>query len=297
MYLQVDDIHKLNVYAKGNKNGVPVIFLHGGPGGNVDEKCEMFFDFKKHFVIFFDQRGCGKSIPFAEIKNNNIDNLVEDIEKIRKYYKIDDVVLFGGSFGSTLALCYAIKYPENVRAMVLRGIFLGRDEDVKWLYQEGASYFYPENYKIYRDFIEVEKQDDLVSAYYEKLTSEDIETRNRAAKIWSNWEMGLVNFNTPEKENCEITDKDISLALLECYYFVNHMFFLKNTYIFDNISRIKDMTIYIVHGRYDIDCRVKSAYELHEKLNNSVLHIVQSGGHSPYEKDMFKTLKTIMNGF
>ena len=100
MYLQVDDIHKLNVYAKGNKNGVPVIFLHGGPGGNVDEKCEMFFDFKKHFVIFFDQRGCGKSIPFAEIKNNNIDNLVEDIEKIRKYYKIDDVVLFGGSFGS-----------------------------------------------------------------------------------------------------------------------------------------------------------------------------------------------------
>lgn len=291
--LDTKDGYKLAVYTKGNFNSIPVIFLHGGPGGHISEESFSFFDLNKYFVIAFDQRGCGKSIPFGSVKNNTIFDSIYDIELIRKHFNIEKFIVFGGSYGSTLALAYAINYPTNVFALVLRGIFLARDEDVKWLYQEGASFYYPEAHKIFKDYISEDKQTDLVSAYYEIFVSNDEKRKKEACKIWSDYESSIIKL-IPEKINTKITNNDISIALLECHYFKNKVF-QDDNYILNNVDKIKDIKTYIVHGRYDIDCRPVGAYILHNVLPNSTLYFSDAAGHSPYDKNNFIRLKEIMD--
>ncbi len=293
--LPVSDLHSLYVEEHGNPNGIPVIFLHGGPGGCISEKCARFFDPDFYRVILFDQRGCGKSTPFAELKDNNMDSLVEDIEKIRSHLHIERWHVFGGSFGSTLALAYAIKHPEPVKSLILRGIFLGRDEDIQWLYQEGASYLFPDNFEPFKNHIEESKRDDLVSAYYEKLTHPDEAVRKAAAKKWSDWEGGIVTLLPPTNLKAECTDYDVSLATLECHYFVNHMFWDNDNYILDNIGTIQHIPTYIVHGRYDVDCRPSGAFQLHKAHKKSSLSIINASGHSSSESLLFKRLVEIMD--
>lgn len=292
-HIQVDFMHCLYVEEWGNPQGTPVVFLHGGPGGSISPQSRTFFDEEKHRVILFDQRGCGKSTPFGERKDNTPFHSVEDMEKIRQALGIERWVVFGGSYGSTLALVYGILHPERVIHFVLRGIFLGRKSDVHWLYQEGASWFYPERFAAFRDLIEPGKRHDLVSAYYELLTGKDKEKAKKAAKAWSDWESGIVRLIPPESLASD-EKSEMSLALLECSYFYHQMFWGEDNYLLNHIEQMKDIPMDIVHGRYDVDCRPSGAYELHEALPNSKLHLVEAAGHSPYDEPMMKKLREIM---
>ena len=294
--LKVSDVHTLYVEECGKSDGVPVIFLHGGPGSCITEKARTFFDPNYYRIILFDQRGCGKSRPFADLRDNTIFHLVEDIEKIRTFLGIEDWFVFGGSFGSTLALTYAIHHPNRVKALILRGIFLARREDTKWLYQEGASYLFPDVFEAFKNHIEEDKRDDLMRAYYEKLTSKEEEVRREAAKHWSHWERSVITLLPPTDLPTECTEDDVSLARLECHYFVNEMHWEEDNYILNHINKIKQIPTYIVHGRYDVDCRPIGAYELHRALEHSNLTFVDAAGHSPYEKGMFEKLVDIMDG-
>lgn len=294
-YIKTDDGHELAVYLRGNPLKPAVVFLHGGPGGQISERSFEFFDLESWYVIAFDQRGCGNSKPFASLENNTPFHGVEDINRIRQELEIETWTVFGGSYGSTLALAYAIQYPEQVTSLVLRGIFLGREEDVHWLYQEGASYFYPEEHERFRDVIQESKQADLVQAYYEIFTSNNEPKKREAAKAWSDWE-GSVVLLIPDTTlvNQEIKDSDISLATLECHFFANKMFWDDDNYILNNLERIVDIPTTIVHGRYDVDCRVSAAYLLKEKLNQATLMITEASGHSPYEEASFAALQNTM---
>lgn len=292
--LDVTDNHKIAIYRRGNPQGKKVIFLHGGPGGSISEKSFDFFDLDKWDVYAFDQRGCGQSEPFASLENNTVFHSIEDMEAIRKYYEIDSWTVFGGSYGSTLALVYGIHYPKRVEALVLRGIFLGRKEDIAWLYQDGASYFYPEVFETFRSFIDEEQRDDLVKAYYEIFLA-DGDKKYQAAKIWADWENSIVNLVAKPLASKEVTDDDISLALLECHYFANQMHWTDDNYILNRIDKIKEIPTYIVHGRYDVDCRPIGAYDLARKLDKVHLYITDKAGHSPYEETSFKKLVEIMN--
>lgn len=294
MYLfEVSDLHKIAIHERGNKDGRPVIFLHGGPGGSISDASFSFFDLEKYHVIAFDQRGTGKSEPFLERKDNTVFHSVDDIEKIRNHYGFEKVILFGGSYGTTLALSYAIKYPQNVEHIVLRGVFLGRDSDHKWLYQEGASYFYPEEHEKFKNYLPKEDQGDIIAGYQKIFNSGDDEKIKEAAKIWSDWENSITTLEKKELSK-EITKGDITMAVFECDYFYNKMFWDDDNYILNNVDIIKDIPMDIVHGRFDVDCRPCGAYELYKHLNNAHLYIVQNGSHSPYEKEIFEKLKNIM---
>lgn len=284
-YLQVDNLHNIAIYRKGNINGEKVIYCHGGPGGCIKEHCFSFFDLFKFDVIAFDQRGCGNSEPFAELKENNIYNLVEDIEKIRIHFNLGKVYLYGGSFGTTLALCYAIKYPNNVKGLVLRGVFLGRKKDIDWLYQCGAGYFFPESFDRYSSFIKGEKRSNLLKAYDDIFNSGDSYLIYEACKHWACWERSVIKL-FPEKINFaeEVTKEDISLARLECHYFINKLWFDDDDYILNNIDKLKEHKVIIVHGRYDVDCVPAGAYDLYKRLDNCDLRYV-IGGHGANDLD------------
>lgn len=293
--LETKDGHKLAIYQEGNPLGPSVIYLHGGPGGSVSDKIFEYFDLSYWNVIAFDQRGCGNSVPFASLHNNTVDTSVEDVEAIRQMYGLETMTLFGGSYGTTLALSYAIKYPQHVTNLVLRGVFLGRDEDIAWLYQEGASYFYPQEHELFKSFIEPDKQHDLVQAYYEIFKGSNHELKLKAAKRWADWENSVVLLIPQKLDNTlEASDKDISLALLECHYFANHMFWDDDNYILNNTDRIRHIPCYIVHGRYDVDCRPSGAHELAKAFEHTLVQYPSTSGHSGFEPETFEMLKGVL---
>lgn len=284
--LKVDDIHKIYYEESGNPNGVPVVFLHGGPGCGTSPTCRRYFDPSFYRIIVFDQRGSGQSTPHACLQDNDTWHIIEDMENIREELKIDKWLVFGGSWGSTLALCYAIKHPQRVLGLVLRGIFLGRREDIEWIYEVGgASNIQPEAFEKYISIIPEAERKDIISAYYKRLTSDDKVIREQAAKEWSMWEGSLVTLlPDPNLENSfgEI-NYAISMATIECHFWMNHMFWDDDNFILNNAHIIADIPTIIVHGRYDIDCRVIGAYELSKKLNHCELNIVADAGHSSGE--------------
>lgn len=294
-YLNTPDKHDLAIYDVGNPNGEVVIYLHGGPGGSINEKIFEYFDLSYWRVVAFDQRGCGNSKPFASLENNTVAHSVEDIESIRLKIGAEDVALFGGSYGTTLALAYAIKYPKSVNNLILRGIFLGRKRDIDWLYQEGASYFYPQEHHRFKSFIETTKQNDLVKAYYEIFKGDDEQLKLQAAKTWADWENSVVLLVPQTLDiHAKATPSDVSLALLECHYFANAMFWNDDNMIINNINRIRDIPCYIVHGRYDVDCTPSGAFELASHLNNCNLQFAQASGHSGFEPETQKLLTEVM---
>ncbi|QJG66336.1 prolyl aminopeptidase [Mycoplasma phocoeninasale] len=291
-YLKVDKIHDIYYEEVGNPNGIPILFIHGGPGGGISESSRQYFDPKFYRVILFDQRGCGKSTPSACIKENTTMQLVNDIEKIREKLNIDKFILFGGSWGSALSLIYAINFPERVAAMILRGVFLAREEDDIWLYQGGASYFFPQEYEEFVSFCQESKRSNIIAAYHELLNSENREIAENAAYHWAKWELGLITLNKiPEIEEI-LADKkaNLELARLENHYFYNHIFLEDRNYILNNTDKIKDIKTIIVHGRYDMDCRPIGAYLLHKKMKNSDLRIIAASGHSTKELKISEAL-------
>jgi proline iminopeptidase len=284
-FLKVSDIHTLYVEQCGNPKGRPVVFLHGGPGGGVNTDHRRFFDPDHYRIILFDQRGSGKSTPPAELKENTTWNLVQDIEQIREHLDIQDWIVFGGSWGSTLALAYAETHPERVKALILRGIFLCRPSEIKWFYQFGASEIFPDIWESYCNHIPAQERHDFVSAYYKRLTHVDLSVRLSAAKVWSKWEAATSRLLIDLKSVDEFDDPTYALqfARIECHYFINNAFFNTNNYLIENITKVKHIPTTIVQGRYDVVCPVRSAWDLHKAFPEAVLNIISDSGHAAGE--------------
>lgn len=283
--LPVSALHSLHVEECGNPTGRPLIFLHGGPGGGVDPMYRRFFNPEKWRVVLFDQRGSGRSLPFAELRENTTWDLVEDIERIRRKLGIERWSVFGGSWGSTLALAYAEQYPEAVEQLFLRGIFLLRAEEIRWFYQEGASWIFPDAWQEYLRPIPLAERTDLLAAYYRRLTSEDRRERVEAARAWSMWEGSCSRLlYDPELVARHGADAFAeAFARIECHYFVNRGFFDRDDYLLANIQRIRRIPAVIIHGRYDVVCPVKNAFDLHRVWPEAELVVVPDAGHSALE--------------
>ncbi|WP_413558827.1 prolyl aminopeptidase [Bdellovibrio sp. HCB209] len=284
-FLKVSEIHNLYYEEVGNPAGKPIVFLHGGPGGGVAPDHRRFFDPKVYRIILFDQRGSGQSTPCAELKENTTWDLVADTERIREHLKIDKWVVFGGSWGSTLALTYAIKHPERVKALVLRGIFLCRPSEIKWFYQEGASQIFPDVWDEYLKVIPQNERHDMVTAYYRRLTHEDRNIRLEAAKAWSKWEAATSRLYVDPHAVDEFDDPDfaLSFARIECHYFTNNAFFDTNNWILENVNKIRQIPAWIVQGRYDVVCPATSAWELHKAWPEANFKIIADSGHAAAE--------------
>lgn len=284
-FLKVSDIHTLYWEECGNPEGRPVVFLHGGPGGGVAPDHRRFFDPQSYRIILFDQRGSGQSTPCAELRENTTWDLVKDIETIREMLKIDKWVVFGGSWGSTLALTYAITHPEKVKALVLRGIFLCRPSEIEWFYQKGASQIFPDYWDEYLKPIPENERHDMVTAYYKRLTHEHSEIRLQAAKAWSKWEAATSRLLVDPKAVDEFDDPDyaLSFARIECHYFTNNAFFDTNNWILENVEKIRHIPGVIVQGRYDVVCPARSAWELHKAWPEAKLMIIADSGHAAAE--------------
>ncbi|CAM3239296.1 prolyl aminopeptidase [Streptobacillus felis] len=294
-YYFENDGHEIYYEVSGNEYGIPVVFVHGGPGSPMGDYAKRFFNKDKYRIIVIDQRGCGMSKPFAKMKNNNTFSLIDDMEKIREKLSIDKWIVFGGSWGSTLSLVYAINHPERVLKLVLRGIFLARDEDVDWLYKEGASYVYPEEFEKFISPLTIEERKNPVKSYLKYLQM-DLETAKKYAKVWSDWEHSCVRLIRKDNQS-EISKSDISMAIIECTYFNNNSFLPTKNYILENTNKIENIEIDIVHGRYDVDCRLIGAYDLYKQLNNANLYIIQDAGHSSLEKGITHKLMEIMEEY
>lgn len=282
--LPVDDPHMLHIEECGNPAGLPVLFVHGGPGAGCEPYHRSFFDPDVYRIVLFDQRGCGRSTPHAELKGNNTQSLVEDMEKIRQHLGIERWVLFGGSWGSTLSLIYAETYPERVLGLILRGIFLCRPEEIRWFYQEGASRIFPDYWEEFIKPIPESERGDLIHAYYQRLSGEDEIARMAAAKAWSVWE-GRCATLQPSKSVIDFFSRPftaLSLARIECHYFVNDSF-LEPNQILRDASRLSGIPGVIVHGRYDIVCPLENAWALHKAWPASELQIISNAGHAASE--------------
>jgi len=284
--LPVSDMHSIYVEESGNKHGKPVIFLHGGPGGGISSSYRQYFDPEKWRIIMFDQRGCGKSTPFAELKENTTWDLVEDIEKIRKHLGIDSWVVFGGSWGSTLSLAYSQTHPNSCKGLILRGIFLVRKKEIDWFYQEGANNIFPDRWESFLAPISPDKRNNLLKAYYEILTGDDHSKKIEAAKAWSTWEGSTVRLLLDENFIGDFSDEKFAeaFARIECHYFMNNCWFDSDNYLIENIDKIRNIPTVIVHGRYDIICPVVQAWDLHKAWPEADFHIIPDAGHSIYEE-------------
>lgn len=282
--LKVSEIHELYVDEAGNPDGLPVLFVHGGPGSACDASSRRFYDPSNYRIITFDQRGCGRSTPHSSLEENTTEDLIEDIEKIRQYLAVEQFVLFGGSWGSTLSLLYAQRYPQHVHAMVLRGIFLCRQVDLDWLYRDGANRIFPDNWDEFQRAIPEAERGDLVEAYYNRLTGEDELARMAAAKAWSAWEGNCSKLRPSAEAMAKFTKPHNAMALsrIETHYFMNKGFIEENQ-ILRNMDAIKDIPGTIVHGRYDMVCPLDNAYLLNHHWPASELHIVRDAGHSASE--------------
>lgn len=280
--LQVSDLHTLHYEEVGNPQGKPAIFLHGGPGGGTDPVYRQYFDPQEWRLVLFDQRGCGQSTPHAELKENTTWDLVRDIETLRQHLDIDQWVVFGGSWGSTLALAYSQTHPESCKGLILRGIFMLRHQELQWFYQEGASNIFPDAWEAYLQPIPLEERQDLISAYYRRLTSNDPNIQLEAAKAWSVWEATTSKLlPDPElQEKCGEDTFATAFARIECHYFMNKGFLDTEDQLMRGCDRIQHLPIVIVQGRYDVVCPVISAWELHQQLPQSELQIIADAGHS-----------------
>lgn len=289
--LKVDDIHELYIDESGDRYGIPVLFVHTGPGSGCEFDSRCFFDPEKYRIILFDQRGSGRSTPHGETRNNTTRDLVEDMEKIREFLGVDKWMLFGGGWGSTLSLVYAETYPERVLGMVLRGIFLGRQKDIDWFYQEGVSKFFPDHWEDFLRPLPADDREDLIAAYGRRLDGEDELRRMGAAKAWSRWEADCSTLHPNQRLIKHLLDSHRALARcrIGVHYFGNRCFLDENQ-VLDNISAVRDIPTIIVHGRYDMITPVESAYLLSESLRASQLFVVREAGHSATEPAIIDAL-------
>lgn len=281
--MKVSEIHTMYWEESGNRQGKPVIILHGGPGGGSAPFYRGFFDPEAYRIVQIDQRGSGNSTPHACLEENTTWDLIDDIEKVRKFLDIEKWhTVFGGSWGSTLSLAYAQTHPERTGHLVLRGICFLRPSEIDWIYQEGSSWMFPEYYEELINVLPEVERGNILHNYYRRITGNDEAEKLRCAKAWTKWEMATSKLFI-DKDNLEKGEDDIfalAFARIETHYFVNGAFFKKDDQLLEDLYKIKDIPMIIVQGRYDVVCPAKSAWELHKALPNSELIIVPDAGHS-----------------
>jgi proline iminopeptidase len=290
--IAVDPPHEIYYEQYGNPEGKPALFVHGGPGGGSSRIQSRFWDPRKYRVVLFDQRGCGKSTPHASLEQNTTWHLVADMERLRKHLRIARWQVFGGSWGSTLALAYAQSHPEAVTELVLRGIFLLRKREIDWFYQEGASRMFPDAWDSYLAPIPEQERGDLLHAYHRRLTSGDAQTRLTAAKAWSLWEAvtSTLRPNMTMQSSMGRDDFALAFARIECHYFVNAGFFEHENQLVRGVARIRHVPCVIVQGRYDVVCPMETAWLLHKAWPEAELRIATGAGHSAFEPEIVHSL-------
>jgi proline iminopeptidase len=279
--IQVSDLHTIHVEECGNPKGLTVLVVHGGPGAGSDPVLRRFFDPEKYRIVLFDQRGSGRSTPHAETQENTLSHLIQDMEQIRETLEIEKWVLFGGSWGATLSLAYAQAHPESVLSMILRGVFLCRDQDIEWLYQQGASRIFPDYWKDFLAAVSPDYRDDLLSGYHAAITGGNDLVRMAAAKAWCKWE-GSCSTLKPNQHLVEhFIDPHFALSMATmCVHYFKQRGFLAQNQLIDDCEKIQTIPTVIIHGRYDIVCCMDNAQALHDALPNSSLQVVREAGHS-----------------
>jgi proline iminopeptidase len=289
--LEVDPPHILHVEESGDPNGIPILFVHGGPGAGCMPYHRTFFDPEAYRIILFDQRGCGRSAPHAELEANTTQALVADMEKIREKLGIEQWILFGGSWGSTLSLVYAETHPERVLGLILRGVFLCRREEIDWFYQGGAARIFPDHWQEFISLIPEHERDNMVAAYYKRLTGENELARMAAAKAWSRWEGQTSTLQPSRSVVGSFTEPytAMSISRIECHYFMNDSF-LEPNQILNNVGKLEGIPGVIVQGRYDVVCPMQSAWELYNAWADSELDIIPDAGHSATERGIVDAL-------
>ena len=299
--LRVSGGHELYFEQSGNPRGKPVVFLHGGPGGGSEPKMRRFFDPQRYRIVLFDQRGCGRSLPHASLVENTTWHLVEDIERLRVHLGIERWQVFGGSWGSTLALAYAETHPGRVSELVLRGIFLLRRSELEWFYQNpgGAAALYPDLWEQYVEPIALEERSDLIRAFHRRLTSPDPQELLRAARAWSIWEGATSFLRTNRGYVAKFEDGAYAAAFarIECHYFLNAGFFRSDDQLLADVGRIRHIPGVIVQGRYDVVCPMRSAWDLHRAWPEADLRIVPDAGHSAFERGITRELVAATDRF
>ncbi|WP_341668678.1 prolyl aminopeptidase [Alcaligenes sp. SDU_A2] len=280
--LHTDDGHHIYWELCGNPQGKPAIFLHGGPGSGCSSDHRRLFDPQKYNVLLFDQRGCGRSYPHASLENNTTWHLVADIERLRQEkLKADKVLVFGGSWGSTLGLAYAQAHPEHVSELIVRGIFMARPQELRWFYQEGASQLFPDLWERYLAPIPEDERHDLITAYHKRLTGEDTAVQLRAAHAWSTWESSTITLLPSQLHlDAHSTDKAaLAFARIENHYFM-HNGFLEPDQLLKNAHRLHGIAGVIVQGRYDVCTPAHTAWQLHRAWPQAEFHMVPDAGHA-----------------
>lgn len=283
--LRVSDVHEIYYEECGNPQGKPAVFIHGGPGAGCDDRARCFFDPDAYRIVLFDQRGCGRSRPHASLVENTTWHLVADMEKLRTHLGVERWLVFGGSWGSTLALAYAQTHPGRVSELVLRGIFMLSQFELHWFYQEGVSAIFPDRWEHYVGVIPPEERGDLIQAFYRRLTSDDEETRVNAARAWSMFEAATSYLHVNEDNLRKWGDAEFAIAVarIECHYFVNRGFLETEDQLLRNVERIRHIPAVIVQGRYDVVCPMQTAWALHKAWPEADFRIVPDAGHSAFE--------------
>ncbi len=297
-YFDVDGYHRLHVEECGRRRGIPAVFLHGGPGAGIEPYHRRFFDPERYHLVLFDQRGSGRSTPHADLTDNTTWHLVEDMEKLRRHLGFEQWLLFGGSWGSTLALAYAQSYPERVSGMVLRGVFLCRPREIHWFYQEGASRLFPDYWQDFVAPVAPDQRHNLLAAYYRLLTGENEIRRMAAAKAWSYWEGRTATLLADENVAQHFAQPHVALSMarIESHYFVNNAFFMPNQ-LLSEAAKLHGIPGVIIHGRYDMICPLENAWELHRAWPDSRLQIIPDAGHSAAEEGTRRALVAATDAF
>ncbi len=297
-YIQVSELHDIYYQLGGNPEGRPVMVLHGGPGAGCHPGYFRYFNPEKFHIVLHDQRGSGQSKPYAELKENTTQNLVEDIEKIRTHFKLDKVILFGGSWGSTLALAYAETYPENVEGMILRGVFTARKSEIDHFYHGGVAKYFPAAFYELRSYMDEPEEMNYHQQLSEKMKSEDEAILKKYARAWVKYEGKIAFLNMPDQRLNAVLDQwpYLAFSIIENHYMANGCF-LEDGQLMNNADKINHIKTILVNGRYDVICPPITAYELHEKLDNSHLVIVEQAGHSASEPGVERELIKAASSF
>ncbi len=297
--LKVSALHEIYVAEYGNPDGKPVVVLHGGPGAGISQAMSRYHDPEAYRMILFDQRGCGRSTPYAELEENTTWHLVADIETIRQHLDIERWQVFGGSWGSTLALAYAETHPERVSEIIVRGIFTLRWREIQWFYQEGASYLLPEAFADYVKPIPEAERSDMVAAYYKRLTGPDKEVQLAAARAWAMWEGASLSLLPDAGRVAAFGQPHYALAFarIECHYFQNRGFLERDDQLIADAGRLKDIDGVIVHGRYDLCTPIETAWLLHRAWPRAAYRVVDDSGHAMTEPGIVRELVSATESF
>jgi len=291
-YLSTGGPHEVFYEECGNPAGKPCVILHGGPGGAINPTMRRFFDPARWRMTLFDQRGCGKSRPNASLDDNTTWALIDDIERLRKHLGVEKWCVFGGSWGSTLALAYAIMHPDRVESLVLRGIFLLTGRELRWFYQDGASMMFPDAWARFCAPIPPAERGDMIAAYHKRLTSPDRRIQAEAAAAWSQWEGDTISIRGPEARPSKFNEIDFAIAFarIECHFFANGGFFDSENWLLENVDRIADIPGWIVQGRFDVVTPMESAWKLKSAWPAARFEVVWDAGHASTEPGIVDAL-------